>query len=63
MARDVGNFEETKRVINEIEHRETGHDSPAPMSNLKTPFAGGKTHPTGKTFAKPSVGTFRKGME
>ena len=62
MARDVGNFQETKSVINMIESREMGHDTGHPKANLDTPYKGGKVSPSGKDFAKPS-GHYRKHLE
>lgn len=64
MSRDVGTFEESKRVQEMIESREAGADSAGPSAILDTPYTGGKTQPTVNSFAKPGMGTMRKkGME
>jgi hypothetical protein len=66
MSRDVGTFAEAKNVQESMESREAGSSSPGPkpssMEWEKT-FKGGKTHPTGKTFTRPGMGTMRKHLE
>lgn len=63
MSRDVGTFSEVKATISSIESRESGASEMGPTGSLDTPYKGGKVHPTGKDFAKPSTGTFRKHLE
>lgn len=63
MSRDVGNFSEVKATINSIESREAGNSEMGPTGSLDTPYKGGKVHPTGKDFPKPSMGSMRKHME
>ena len=66
MSRDVGTFEEAKRVQSSLESREAGAETagPGPSSmNWQGTFKGGKVQPTLKTFAKPSKGQVRKHME
>jgi hypothetical protein len=63
MARDVGGFEEAKRIQSSMEKRESGADSSGPAPTLKEPYPGGKTQPTFSSFKKPSMGTVRKHME
>ena len=63
MSRDVGTFEESKRIQNSMEARNSGENGPAPAATLKEPYAGGKTQPTLGSFKKPGMGTVRKHME
>ena len=63
MSRDSGSFEESKRVQEMIESREAGADKMGPTGSLHTPYTGGKTGSRPGSFAKPSTGTMRKGME
>jgi len=65
MSRDSGSYDETKRVISEIESRESGANSAPPPAKLKAAYTGGKTLSTEKNFMKPSVGKvrMRRGME
>lgn len=63
MSRDVGTYDETKRVIAEIESREAGADSAPPKAVLDTPYTGGRTGSKPSDFTKPSIGTVRKNME
>lgn len=63
MSRDVGSYAETKATINAIESRESGAMDSGPAAKLDTPYTGGKVHPSGKDFAKPSTGTMRRHLE
>lgn len=66
MSRDVGTFEESKRVQTSMEKREAGYEGngPSPSSmNWKETFKGGKVSPTTKTFSKPGIGKVRRHME
>jgi hypothetical protein len=66
MSRDVGTFEESKRVQAMLESREAGasESGPGPSSmNWQQTFKGGKVQPTFKTFTKPPKGQVRTHME